>query len=461
MYKAHLTLGVMPTKRSFLSLEVAKEQKEKFMPVIKEIRPDIVTIVDIDDICPEGIVNDEAYSPAIVEKFKAAKVDAIFVPFCDFGEEGAVADVVSKFDVPILIWGARDERPNNFTSRGRDTQCGMFAATKVIRRYGKKYSYIFNVPADTDEFRAGFLKFLRVANVLKDLKGLRIAKIGERPAPFRSVMTNEANLMKRFGIQVVAIPPVQLQQEMNKIIEEKGERFLATKADIMARIDTTPAPAQSVDNLAALKIAVVDTFEAKGCTVGALECWPTGGLLGFPACIMIGEVTDLGMPIACETDINGAITMAILRGAMFGDQAEFLADLTIRNPQNDNSELLWHCGPFAYSLKKEGCQMFMTGREGNFILKEGDLTLCRFDDDEGEYYLFAGQGKTTTGPETTGTYTWVEVDDWKKWEEKFMFGPYIHHLGGCYEDIFDVLREVARYLDVHFDTPDTPGPKSL
>ena len=105
--------------------------------------------------------------------------------------------------------------------------------------------------------------------------------------------------------------------------------------------------------------------------------------------------------------------------------------------------------------------MFMTGREGNFILKEGDLTLCRFDDDEGEYYLFAGQGKTTTGPETTGTYTWVEVDDWKKWEEKFMFGPYIHHLGGCYEDIFDVLREVARYLDVHFDTPDTPGPKSL
>ena len=461
MYKAHLTLGVMPTKRGMLSLEAAKEQKDRFMPVIREIRPDIVEIVDIDDLCPEGILADETFSPAVTKKFYEAKVDAIFVPFCDFGEEGAVADVVAHFDVPILIWGARDERPNTATSRGRDTQCGMFAATKVIRRYGKKYSYIYNVPADTDEFRNGFLKFLRVANVMKDLKTLRIAKIGERPAPFRSVMTNEAALMKRFGIQVIAVPPIQLQAAMNKILEEKGPRFVETKTDIVNRMDVSMAAPEMVDHLAALKIAVADTLEEKGCSVGAIECWPTGFMLGFPACAMIGEVTDLGYPIACETDINGAITMAILRGAMFGDQAEFLADLTIRNPENDQSELLWHCGPFAWSLKRKDCPMTMDGRQGHFLLKEGALTLCRFDEAEGEYYLFAGEAHTTTGPETTGTYTWIEVDDWKKWEEKFMFGPYIHHLGGAYEDLFAVLREVARYLDVHFDTSDTPGPVSL
>ena len=461
MYKAHLTLGVMPTKRGMLSLELAKEQKEIFMPIIRGIRPDVVEIVDIDDLCPEGIIADESFSPAVVKKFYEAKVDAIFVPFCDFGEEGAIVDVLSHFDVPILVWGARDERPNTPAARGRDTQCGMFAATKVIRRYGKKYSYIYNVPADTEEFRSGFLKFLRVANVIKDLKTLRIAKIGERPAPFRSVMTNEAALMNRFGIQVIAIPPITLQMAMQKITSEKSPRFEETKADITSRMDCSAADPAMVDNLAALKIAVADTLEQKNCTVGAIECWPTGVMLGFPACAMIGEVTDLGFPIACETDINGAITMAILRGAMFGDQAEFLADLTIRNPQNDNSELLWHCGPFAWSLKKEGCPMTMDGRQGHFLLKEGDLTLCRFDDAEGEYYLFAGQARTTTGPPTTGTYTWVEVDDWKKWEEKFMFGPYIHHLGGAYEDLFDVLRETARYLDLHFDTPDTPGPKSL
>ena len=94
-------------------------------------------------------------------------------------------------------------------------------------------------------------------------------------------------------------------------------------------------------------------------------------------------------------------------------------------------------------------------------MKQGDLTLCRFDDYEGEYYLFAGEGKTTTGPETTGTYVWLEVDCWKKWEERLIFGPYIHHIGGMYGKFFPVLREVARYLEINLDHPDADGPRCL
>ncbi len=74
------------------------------------------------------------------------------------------------------------------------------------------------------------------------------------------------------------------------------------------------------------------------------------------------------------------------------------------------------------------------------------MTTCRFDDAEGKYYLFAGEGDTTEGPETNGTYVYLEVDDWKRWEEKLMFGPYIHHLGCAYGSYKPVLREVARYL---------------
>lgn len=190
MYKAKVTLGVLPTRRGMLDLETATREKEKFMTIIREIRPEVLTLVDIDDICTNGIIENEAYSPVVVEKFSKANVDAIFVPFCDFGDEGSVADVVSRFEVPVLVWGARDERPNTLEARGRDTQCGMFAATKVLRRYGVTYSYIFNVAADTEEFRQGFENFIRVACIVKDVRGLRIGKIGEHPSPFRSVMTN-------------------------------------------------------------------------------------------------------------------------------------------------------------------------------------------------------------------------------------------------------------------------------
>lgn len=44
MYKQKLILGVAPVKRSFLSMEEAKRQKDKFMAVIRDIKPDAVEI---------------------------------------------------------------------------------------------------------------------------------------------------------------------------------------------------------------------------------------------------------------------------------------------------------------------------------------------------------------------------------------------------------------------------------
>lgn len=56
---------------------------------------------------------------------------------------------------------------------------------------------------------------------------------------------------------------------------------------------------------------------------------------------------------------------------------------------------------------------------------------------------------------------WMQTENWKAWEEKLMFGPYIHHLGGVYGNYLGVLREVARYLDLKFDPVDETGPVSL
>ena len=461
MYKAKVTLGVLPTRRGMLDLETATREKEKFMAVIREIKPEVVTLVDVDDICTNGIIENEAYSPAVVEKFRKANVDAIFVPFCDFGDEGSVADVVSKFQVPVLVWGARDERPNTLEARGRDTQCGMFAATKVLRRYGVTYSYIFNVAADTEEFRQGFENFIRVACIVKDVRGLRIGKIGEHPSPFRSVMTNETKLMKDFGAQTVAIAPLVVQMTVEKILAEKSDEFARTLKDLKERMDCSAMADEDVERLVAFKMALLEVLAQNHCNVAAIECWPTCAMMKLPACAVIGELTDMGIPVSCETDINGAITMAILRACTLGEQAEFLADLTIRHPENDNAELLWHCGPFPYSLKAAESKARIVGGQEQFELKQGDLTVCRFDEIDGEYYLFAGEARTTTGPETMGTYVWMETDNWKKWEEKLMFGPYIHHLGGIYGKMFPVLKEAARYLGVKLDSVEESGPSCL
>lgn len=340
----------------------------------------------------------------------------------------------------------------------RDTQCGMFAATKVLQRYGLKYSYIYNCTTKSEEFLKGYETFIRTAAVLKSLRTLRIAKIGERPVPFMSVMTNEANLIKRFGITTVPISPVEICNRARKILEEKGKEYIKYEEEFVRKFPD----GENYQQICATKLAVQELMEENNCSVAAFECWsafPT--LMGLCPCVVLGEMADNGMPLSCETDINGAITLAILRACNLFEESEFLADLTIRHPQNDNAELLWHCGPFPYSLKKDGVEAKLVDGQERFELKQGDLTVCRFDDVDGEYYLFAGEAKTTTGPETNGTYVWMETDNWKRWEEKLMFGPYIHHLGCVYGHYLPVLREVSRYLGIHFDNAHEQGIYSL
>ena len=112
-------------------------------------------------------------------------------------------------------------------------------------------------------------------------------------------------------------------------------------------------------------------------------------------------------------------------------------------------------------MKSPGSPAKLKAMAGNWELKKGDITLCRFDGIHGEYSLFAGEGRAVDGPETTGTYVWFETENWESWEERLVFGPYIHHVGGMYGNYAGALQEAARYLNVNFDHPGACGPKSL
>jgi len=159
------------------------------------------------------------------------------------------------------------------------------------------------------------------------------------------------------------------------------------------------------------------------------------------------------LPITCECDIHGAISSLIARGASMGDSATFLADVTIRHPDNPNAELFWHCGVFPSCLKKPEVPLTLgrhfnrcTPGTGVFELKAGDITLTRFDGMQGEYSLLMGHARTCSGPQGFGTYGWLEFSDWPEWEYRFIYGPYIHHCVGVYGHIAPALYEACRFI---------------
>lgn len=472
MYKMpKIKIGLVPTVRWPFGTEARLPQKKRYFEAFCGIDADVIEYVDIDDVVENGILNSPAKAEAVIEKFVKERVDGIFLEFLDFGNEESVAMVASALKVPTLVWGARDPAPTPEGARtSADIQCGIFAATKVLSSLGVKFSYIYNVEPESEAFKTGYDQFIRTVSIVKAVKGLRIAKFGSRPSSFLSVTADEADLSTKYGIITVPIDPYSVSAIADKIMEEDGEEYKAYKADLLKRFNWGETKEELIARHAAITLAFEKAMDDNGCHVGCLECWPVGqtlglgaggGMRGDRACMNLGELMDRGYPMACETDVYGALTMEIMRAANLDQESVFFADLTIRHPSNDNAELLWHCGPFPYSLKKEGCEAGVKAGLSQFELKDGDITVCRYGALNGKNYLFGGEGKAVDGPFTTGTYVYFEVSDWKRWEEHFMFGPYIHHCAGIYGNVKPALREAARYLGMEFDDPEIQGTYSL
>ena len=137
----------------------------------------------------------------------------------------------------------------------------------------------------------------------------------------------------------------------------------------------------------------------------------------------------------------------------------FFADWTVRHPDNENGELLQHCGPWPISVAKEKPTIgyplaFDHPGAVEAEAKHGEMTLCRFDGDNGEYSLLLGNAKGVDGPYTKGTYVWVEVANLKRLEAKIVCGPYIHHCVGIHKNVVPILYEACKYIGIKPDLYD-------
>lgn len=452
MKKNKLKLGLAPTRRRIFSVEDSLRYKSL---IEKKLTEWGVEFVNLDALNGEGLLFDRLEVKEAASLFKKACVDALFVPHVNFGTEDAVAKLAKEVAKPVLLWGPRDEAPLADGSRLRDTQCGLFATSRILKRYGVPFSYIVNSRVDSPLFERGFKNFLGAARAANSFIGARIGQVSTRPGDFYSVIVNEGELLERWGIETVPLTLVDVErQTLEKV---KGDpRVKDVAEDWRKRVAFKEIDEKTVQRLAALKLTLSDWVEDENLSAVAIQCWSALQLsLGIMPCFVDSELTAEGIPVACETDIHGALTSLLLQNAGHGESPTFFCDLTIRHPEKENGELLWHCGPFPHELVKDPDRAWVgrnfTTKEhepgtGNWEIRGGDITVTRFDGSGGDYSLFMGHAKGTTGPFTLGTYLWIEVPDWPLWEEKFIFGPYIHHVVAVHDRCAYALFEATRFI---------------
>lgn len=447
-----IRLGVAPTRRSIFSREDALKFKTLTANKLRDMGVDFVDIEEIND---EGLLHSESDVEKIVSKFKAEKVNALFFPHCNFGSEDLVCKVANELKLPILLWGPRDEAPLPDGSRLRDSQCGLFATGKILRRFNLPFTYIPNSTLEDEAFERGVKNFISAVNVVKEFKKMRILQISTRPADFWTMMCNEGELLEKFGIQIRPITMSEFADRILKIEKENSAEILDTVKYIKDNMEIC-VPENAVIRLAAMKVTIKKYVTELGCSAVAIQCWNSmQQVLSVMPCVANALMTDEGIPVVCETDIHGAITAVMAQAAAMGMTAPFFADWTVGHPTNKNGELLQHCGPWPISLVKKGTKAKFGGPFAfpehlpgsvHAEIEGGNISIIRFDGDHGNYSVLLGNARGIEGPFNQGTYLWVEVKNWTKLEDKLVTGPYVHHCVGIHADIVPIIYEACKYI---------------
>ncbi|RRF90647.1 MAG: fucose isomerase [Coriobacteriaceae bacterium] len=449
-------IGMAPTRRSIFSAPDAVKYANLTRKKLDELG---VNYVDITDINEEGLLYDDEDRKKIAQKFKDEKIDGLFLPHGNFGTEYECARLAKELNVPVLLWGPRDEAPLENGIRLRDTQCGLFATGKVLRRFDVPFTYMTNCRLDDPEFKRGLFDFLAVCNVVKKFRSMRILQIGPRPYDFWSTMCNEGELLEKFNIQLAPIPLPELTDAM-KAAEKDEPNVVDDVVRYCHENMTCDISEDLLRNVASLKVAMRNLATKYGASAIVIQCWNAlQGEIGIMPCAANSLLNEEGLPVVCETDVHGAISQVLAEAATFGDDHAMFADWTVRHPTNDNGELLQHCGPWPISVAREKptiCVPVAFKHNGavSAEAKHGKLTVMRVDGDHGEYSMLLGHAKGIDGPFTKGTYLWIEVNNLKRLEAKVVEGPYIHHCVAIHSDIVPILYEACKYIGVKPDLYD-------
>ncbi len=409
---------------------------------------DKVEFVDTKGLGIGDLIFDGKSAKQAIERMKSEKVDAIVIINCNFGNEEAAGDIANEVGKPVLIWAPLDEEYSPDGTRTTDSQCGLFGVSRQLQRFHIPFSSIPSCKVDSDEFKEGFERFIRVSCMVKNFKGMRIGQVGTRPAPFYSVIYNEGELLEKFGIRVVTVNFAVVEQRM-KAAAEQGKEEIAKFAEYFRNNYKLDDLTEGyVEKMATMAVMYKKLFEEYDLDIMAAECWTATPIMfeGLAPCAVFGLLNDLGYMIACESDIHAAMTMAVLKSATLGEGKPLFGEFTVRHPEDKNVELLWHCGQFPLSQKACDCEAKIVNQREWFRGKDGTYTAARIDQESGKYMMLPLLCKTAEGPATNGTYIWAEFDDLAKVEQKVLQGPYIHHFIEIEGDFREELNEFCKFI---------------
>lgn len=458
------TFGVIISNRSFFPDHLVRTAREKLMAAMEQWGHQVIALSPEDTFLGQTMTYEEAKKCAALFRAHSAEIEGVIVCLPNFGEETGVADAIkmSGLNVPILIQACDDDLDKLQLENRRDAYCGKLSLCSNLYQYGIPYSLTarHTCPVDSEEFHADVERFARICAVVKALRTARIAQLGARVTPFRTVRYSE-KLLQQAGISVIT-------EDMSEIfadawlLRDDDPRVLAREAEIRAYGNICPGIArEKVLKQAKLSLTIDQWMADHECVASAVQCWDSvEANYGCAACLSMSMMSSRGLPSACETDVMGAVSLLALLKA--SGVAPVYQDWDNNYGGDTDRCVNVHCSNYpaaAFREKPEIANLDILattlGTEYSFGALKGrvrpdKMTFLKVstDDRRGVIKCYLGQGEFTDDPlETFGGVAVCHVKNLDGLMHYVAKNGFEHHVAIVQAECADILEEaLGNYL---------------
>jgi L-fucose isomerase-like protein len=416
---ARTTFGCIVGNRDVFPIELAIRGRAQVMERLAGIGIDAVAVGERET--EGGVISSrrDALRCAELLRANAGRIDGILVTLPNFGDERAVADAIrlSGLQVPVYVHAFPDRSGALSLQERRDSFCGKLSICSVLTQYGIPSSAGSRhvLAPESPDFEAEMRWFADVCRVVRGLRRARVACVGERTTPFKTVRYSE-KLLEAAGINVETVSLAHVAAAVSRLGD--ADARVKAKADELTRYldGAGEVPREAVTRSAKLGVVLEEELREEGIDAFAIQCWPAlqeaAGLFPCAAMSLMGNAL---VPAACEADVMGAVAMYALQLA--GGTPAALMDWNNNLDDDPDRCILFHCSNTPRALLGRCAaglnRMALKGnpRESCYCTLDGALAAGPFgfsrlmtDDARGRIVGYVGDGEITADrPETFGT----------------------------------------------------------
>ena len=390
--------------------------------------------------------------------FEEQQVDLTILMCCFLVGDGRVVQPFMRSRQEVLIWCLPEPVRVGPLLLNSMTCANLYTSSaKQMEQEtdGKRAKWLYGLPGEPlmmCRLRAS----LQALRAKKSLRGATLVQVGRTADGFINLGYDSGAIERNLGVRVVFYTLDEIFRDMDAV---PGEDACRLAGIIAAGACRCSAAEQELNASARLIYAVRQLKERYQASAFAISCWPEfQDDMHISTCLAFGRLGEEGIPVSCEGDVPGALTM-MLAQALSGSNP-MLMDMAAMDKDADAISF-WHCGMglpcyadkegFSITKYPSDPRIFeLPGASVDIKFAPQDVTILRLDGEGGR--MLVCEARIIDGPDrgydgARGWYSHFSVDGKKiscvEFLDMVLSGGVPHHYVICPGHIGAAAREFA------------------